>query len=158
MLEACTDPQTQRWTTVPVPYTAEHARSYVHEHVPAGWASGTELTFAVCDSTTGTPLGSIALRLPPGETAEIGFWAHPDARGRGVMTDAVGALCRWAFAVLGLPQVIWRAEAGNEASRRVAEKSGFTVGEVQPGALPGRQGPVDAWVATLVPRPGAPVR
>jgi RimJ/RimL family protein N-acetyltransferase len=37
----------------------------------------------------------------------------------------VRAICGWAFDALGLHRIQWRAEVGNEASRRVAEKVGF---------------------------------
>ncbi|WP_165977794.1 GNAT family N-acetyltransferase [Nonomuraea diastatica] len=52
--------------------------------------------------------------------AEIGSWADPRARGRGVATDAVRAVCRWAFATLDLEIIEWGCEIVNTASRRVA--------------------------------------
>ena len=33
---------------------------------------------------------------------EVGYWAHPDARGRGVMRAAMPLVVRWAFAELGV--------------------------------------------------------
>ena len=47
VLAACSDPLIARWTTVPSPYTAEHARGFVEELMPEGWADGTEYGFAV---------------------------------------------------------------------------------------------------------------
>ena len=41
VLEQCTDPVSQRWTTVPVPYSLDDARSFVTEHAPSAWASDT---------------------------------------------------------------------------------------------------------------------
>src|SRR4051812_28052393 len=81
VLSACTDPETQRWTSVPAPYTAEHARAFVEETAPAGWADGSALTFAVCDSTTGEVLASVAVRQGHHETWDVGYWAIPAARG-----------------------------------------------------------------------------
>ena len=49
VLAACSDPETQRWTTVPSPYTAAHATGYVEEATVRGWADGTDLSFAVCE-------------------------------------------------------------------------------------------------------------
>ena len=147
VLVACTDPETQRWTTVPVPYTAEHARGFVEEHSPAGWASGTDCGFAVCDLAGGELLGAITLRQrPPHETWDVGYWSVPAARGRGVMSEALAELCRWGFAELGTERIEWYAEVGNWASRRVAEKAGFTVEGVQRAGLPGRRGRRDGWV------------
>lgn len=147
VLAACRDAETQRWTTVPSPYTAEHARAFVGEVSARGWAEGTDLGFAVCDRTTGAVLGAVAVRRRPAHDCwDVGFWAAPAARGRGVMTDALGALCRWAFAQLGAERVEWYAEVGNWASRRVAEKAGFTVEGVQRAGLPARDGRRHGWV------------
>jgi RimJ/RimL family protein N-acetyltransferase len=147
VLAACTDPQTQQWTTVPVPYTAEHARGFVEEHGPRGWADDSDYGFAVCDRASGEVLAAIALRRRPAhEVHDVGFWAVPSARGRGVVSEALVALCRWAFNDLGVERVEWYAEVGNWASRRVAEKAGFTVEGVQRLGLSGRQGRRDSWV------------
>ena len=79
------------------------------------------------DATTARLLGSIALMGIADGSAEIGYWTAAEARGRGVTTDAVAAMCRWGFAALDLQRVKWRAEAGNHGSRAVAERCGFTV-------------------------------
>ena len=152
VLAACTDPQTQRWTTVPSPYTAEHARGYVEEQTQAGWAAGTDLSWAVCDSTSGTPLASIALRQAQHGAWDVGYWAAPAARGQGVVSEGLAVVCRWGFAELAAPRIEWYAEVGNWASRRVAEKAGFTVEGVLRGGLPTRDGGrADAWVGGRLP-------
>jgi RimJ/RimL family protein N-acetyltransferase len=87
--------------------------------------------FAVADPATDRLLGSIAIfDLKPGRDAEIGYWTHPDARGRGVMTEACGLAVRHAFAReveggLGLQRVQISAADGNEASHRVIRDNGF---------------------------------
>ena len=152
VLTACTDPETQRWTTVPSPYTAEHARAFVGEVSAQGWADGTDLGFAVCDSTSGVVLGAVAVRRRAAHDCwDVGFWVTPAARGQGVMSDALGVVCRWAFAELGAQRVEWYAEVGNWASRRVAEKAGFTVEGVQRAGLPARDGRRVAWVGARLP-------
>jgi RimJ/RimL family protein N-acetyltransferase len=151
VLTACTDPLTQQWTTVPVPYTAEHARDYVTGHDRAGWEEGGDLALAVCDAPGGEVLGAVALRRQPvRDVFDLGYWATPAARGRGVLTEAVGALCRWAFAQ-GAARIEWYAAVGNWASRRVAEKAGFRVEGVQRAGLPGRDGRRDCWVGARLP-------
>ena len=57
---------------------------------------------------------------------EVGYWTHPDARGRGVMTKAVALVLEHAFDVLGLRRVKAYAAVGNAASRHVLEASGLT--------------------------------
>jgi RimJ/RimL family protein N-acetyltransferase len=73
------------------------------------------------------------------------------ARARGIATDSVRVLCRWAFDVLGLDLIEWRAEVGNLASRRVAEKAGFRVEAVLRQRLVHRGMRVDAWVGSMLP-------
>jgi RimJ/RimL family protein N-acetyltransferase len=147
VLAACTDPAIQRWTTVPVPYTAEHARHFVEEHGPKGWVDDTDYGFAVCDSTSSDLLAAVSVRRHAARDAwDVGYWAVPSARGTGVVTDALGVVCRWAFAELGAERIEWYAEVGNVASRRVAEKAGFTVEGVLRSGIPGRDGRVDCWI------------
>src|SRR3954447_16891237 len=40
VLEQCTDPVSQRWTTVPVPYSPQDATRFVTEIVRSGWTGG----------------------------------------------------------------------------------------------------------------------
>lgn len=146
------DPETQRWTSRPVPYLPEHATETVQRRAPAGWAEGRRLTWAVCDSTTGEVLADVALF--PG--ADDGIWVVafaclPVARGQGVVPDAVGAVARWAFAVLGVRRLEWLAAVGNWSSRRVAEKCGFRHEGVLRGGLVLRGELVDGWIAALLP-------
>ncbi len=153
VLAACDDPLVQRWTQVPVPYTPEHARDYV-EGADARWRRGEELGLAVCDSTTGEVLASAGLRPYGDGTWDVGCWAVAGARGRGVVPEAVAALSRWAFAVLGAQRVQWRASTRNWSSRRAAQKAGFTAEGVLRGGLLHRGQREDAWLAAR--RPGDP--
>ena len=60
-------------------------------------------------------------------TGEIGYWTHPDARGRGVMTEAVRAVADHAFDPAGLDRshLVLHVAAGNAASNAVAVAAGF---------------------------------
>jgi RimJ/RimL family protein N-acetyltransferase len=155
---ACQDPEIQRWTRVPSPYTREHAREFLTESVPAGWRDDTAYTFAVCDSVTADVLAAVGLhRNRTDNVAEIGYWVAAWARGHGVATDAVATVCRWGFGAVGLARIDWHAAVGNVGSRRVAERVGFSV----EGRLRSRLelGGVrhDAWVAGLLPDDVGPV-
>jgi RimJ/RimL family protein N-acetyltransferase len=152
VVAACSDVETVRWTSVPEDYTVEHARSWVGETAAAGWASGTDLSFAVCDSTSGEVLASVALRPRCDEGVwDVGYWCTPSARGQGVVPEAVGTLCRWGFAELGARRIEWKAGVGNWASRRSAEKAGFRVEGVLRKGLAQRGEHVDAWIGALLP-------
>jgi RimJ/RimL family protein N-acetyltransferase len=89
--------------------------------------------------------------IPAGRLTLVGYWVDPRVRGQGVATEAVRTLCRWAFAALDLELVEWRAEVGNVASRRVAEKAGFLVEATLRRRLVHRGARVDAWVGSLLP-------
>lgn len=149
-LAACQDPEIARWTTVPSPYTETDAEQWCGPVTDAGWQAGTAATFVVLDSTTGSLLGSVGLGSITEREAEVGWWAAREARGTGVTTQAVGALCRWGFAALGLDRINWRAEVGNWPSRAVAEKCGFTVEGVRRRELLHGGEAVDGWVGSLL--------
>lgn len=153
VLRVCSDPVVQRWTSVPAPYTPEHARDYVAGRL-RGWQTGRDLGLAVCDSTTGRLLASVALRAGAADGRwEVGCWAAPEARGRAVVPQAVGALCRWALAQpeLRVARLEWLAETTDYASRRAAEKAGFTAEGVLRAGLAHRGEHRDAWIAARLP-------
>jgi RimJ/RimL family protein N-acetyltransferase len=159
---ACQDPESARWTTVPVPYARSDAEWYLGDHVPAEWTRGRNAGFAIADASD-TYVGAIDLRLsdPEGTDAEIGFLVAPWARGHGYATAAVRTLCAWAFDALGIDRIVWMAYLGNDASRRVAEKAGFTIEGVGRAVCVQRGRRLDAWVGSLLsadPRPNATPR
>jgi RimJ/RimL family protein N-acetyltransferase len=70
---------------------------------------------------------------------DTGFWVRESAQGRGVATEATNALVRYAFGALGMRRVGLTHSGGNEASRRIAERLGFSFEGIQKDAnvLPG---------------------
>lgn len=152
--EACQDPEIQRWTRVPSPYAFADAELFVATISPSGWLEGSGASFGVKDATTGRLLASVGLHgiSPRDRSAELGYWAAPWARGAGVTTDAARAVCRWAFDTELVDHIIWMAQVGNDASRRIASKLGFVEDGVLRARLLSSDGTrVDAWHATLLP-------
>lgn len=151
VLAAGGDPLVRRWIGDEPP-TADRARRYVEEAAPAGWAADTAYAFAIIEAADGTVLGDVTLRRagPPGIWS-VGYWSAPAGRGTGAVTEAVRAVCRWGFDELGAQRVEWRAPAGNWASRRVAEKAGFTVEATLRSGLARPDGRVDAWLGARLP-------
>ncbi|KQT94178.1 hypothetical protein ASG49_04520 [Marmoricola sp. Leaf446] len=151
VLEQCTDAGTQAWTTVPVPYTLDDAKTFVRHLVPGGWEADAEWGFAVTapdDDGTERFAGGVALNRRGAGLAELGYATSPWARGRGVTERACRLLVRWGFEERGLEVVDWTAKKWNWPSRRVAWRLGFAVGQErhwmqQRGAL------VPAWHGTL---------
>jgi RimJ/RimL family protein N-acetyltransferase len=147
---ACQDPELhRRLTGLPWPYRISDAAAFVGERAPRLMAEGTALQLGVF---TGDELaGSVALSTIDrgADTASLGYWTAPWARGRRVAERAARALLQWAFgAGLGLTRVDWRATVGNHPSRLTALRLGFTMIGEQPGAGP--ESP-DKWLAALLP-------
>ncbi|MFR9779258.1 GNAT family N-acetyltransferase [Micromonospora sp. MS34] len=152
VVATCRDEETRRWTSVPQPYPREHAEGYLRDLVEASWARGTAACYAIADSDD-RYAGSIDLRIAPADplVADVGFMTAPHARGRGYMPAALSALGAWGFTTLGLARVEWRANVGNTASRRVAEKAGFVFEGTARAGIQHRGERVDVWVAGLLP-------
>jgi len=148
---ACRDPESARWTSIPVPYEPADAEFFVHDHLPGQWARGAAAGFAIADGQD-RYVGGIDLRLDPGEeqAGEIGFLVAPWARGLGYAPAAVRTICAWGFTALGLERIVWKAYLDNDSSRRVAEKAGFTLEGVGRGVCLQRGERRDAWVGALL--------
>ncbi|MDI2030015.1 GNAT family N-acetyltransferase [Saccharopolyspora sp. TS4A08] len=142
VFRACQDPEIQRWTTVPVPYTEAVAEGFV-----AG--AGDEPLFAVTECGDDV-LGSFGLVAVEGERAEVGCWVAPWARGIGVGEAAGRALARWALGEAGFRRLEWIADVGNGASLRLAARIGFAPERTLLGHLENRDGTrSDAVLAVL---------
>lgn len=147
-LEQSQDPVSQRWTTVPVPYSRDDARRFVTQAMPGGWAADQEWAFAV--EVDHRYAGTVSLRNEGERRAEIAYGAHPSARGRGVMEAALRLLLEWGFAERDLHTVIWWANKGNWASRKLAWRLGFSCDGTVRSWLPQRGELLDAWVGGLL--------
>jgi RimJ/RimL family protein N-acetyltransferase len=131
MHEGASDPRTVHWLgRMPHPYPRDAAADFLL-HRSDGMAAGTDLHWMLADPDTDALLGTVSLMHIAEGMAEVGYWAHPEARGRGVMTEAVRMACRHAFIApedggLGLHRVHATAAVDNTASRHVLEQAGFT--------------------------------
>ena len=151
--EQCQDPVSQRWTTVPVPYAMSDARDFVEGIVPRGWREDRDYAFAVqARDVEGREryAGTISLRPEGSRRAEIAYGSHPWCRGTGVMERALRLLIEWGFADLDLAMVVWWANKGNWASRKLAWRLGFTMEGTVRSWLPQRGELRDGWVGTLL--------
>jgi RimJ/RimL family protein N-acetyltransferase len=62
---------------------------------------------------------------PAGEDVEVAYRLVRSAWGRGIATEAAGALVAHALGPLGLPRVVAVTYPANQASQRVLDKLGF---------------------------------
>ena len=101
---------------------------------------------AIADPATDELIGSVGIfDLTDDLTfGEIGYWAHPAARGRGLMTAAVGLVLEHAFETLGLQRVKAYAARDNAASRAVLTANGMTEQGVERLGTVVAEGRVDA--------------
>jgi RimJ/RimL family protein N-acetyltransferase/predicted HAD superfamily Cof-like phosphohydrolase len=146
----CTDPEIQRWTTVPSPYTRADAEGFVTSVVPSGWRKGSP-TWAVrtVEEGAATLVGMVSLHDVADGKGEIGYWLAGSARGRGTMTRAVGLVLDAAFGPLGLETVMWRADVGNWSSWKVAWRAGFRKEGTVRALNPRRGRWADGWIGTI---------
>ena len=118
---------------IPQPFTIEDARFWLKDLAEQA-SAGTRFNWCVADTGTDQGLGNLTLfgihTRGDVRDAELGYWMHPEAQGRGVMSEAVRELARWYFAAqgdggFGGRRLFIRTAATNTAARRTAEKAGF---------------------------------
>lgn len=108
----------------PSPYTRADGEAWLAIAVP----EEPRHNFAI--EVDGAAVGGIGLRF--GEdvhrrSAEIGYWLGEEYWGRGIVTEAVGALTRHALATFDLVRVEAHVYAPNAGSARVLEKNGYVL-------------------------------
>ena len=132
VMEACSDPETQQWLPLPDPYSLVDAESYISDCQQADPAR--RWAFCLADAETDECLGSLDVHMDRrGDavaTGEVGYWMHPEGRGRGLMTAAVQLVQVYALTPTedgggGLERMSLLAADPNSASRRVATNAGF---------------------------------
>jgi RimJ/RimL family protein N-acetyltransferase len=62
----------------------------------------------------------------------LGFWIRSRETGKGYASEIAQALSRYAFEALGAKKLVSMHAQGNDGSRRVLEKTGFTCDEILP--------------------------
>jgi RimJ/RimL family protein N-acetyltransferase len=149
IVEACSDRESAGWLgSLPQPYGEADARWW-REHVLEEAAEGRRITWIVADPHTDELLGAVDLfDIREGWDAEIGYWAHPSARGRGLTTAACRLVLSHAFRPaeqggVGLVRVQGTAAEGNRASSRVLERIGMRRAGVYRAFVPTRAGRAD---------------
>lgn len=124
--ELIRDPDVLRFTRVPDPTPPGFAETW-YARYEEGRKDGTREGFAILDGD-GMFLG---LALAPSidrtaRTVELGYIVAPAGRGRGVATEALRRLTEWAFDELEARRSELFISVENEASKRVAERSGYS--------------------------------
>ncbi|WP_169747701.1 GNAT family N-acetyltransferase [Demequina subtropica] len=107
------------------PLTLAGREAQVTEYARASEA-GEQFRFAMLDKATGAFIGGAGLHTRVGPDAlEVGYWITAAREGEGLVTEAVGALARAAFASGAARVEIW-CDPENDRSNAVAERCGFS--------------------------------
>jgi len=124
---------------------AEHYRTWLVE------GQGDDLRLAVEACTDGRLVGSVSLRFGghPGQ-GDTGYWIGVPFQGRGLGTDALALTAHLAFRHLAAQSLYAWVFVGNDASRRVLERTGFTLARTVPGRVKKRGARVDEWHFVLL--------
>lgn len=140
-----------RWLDgrIPWPYPADGAASYVAASL-AQAARGDRSHWAITlRKGTADLIGIIELWPDDGVSQnQRGFWLDPAFQGQGLMTEAVERVTEYAFTELGWPH-LWLTNAqDNHASRRIKEKQGARLVDLQIGQFVGGRCEQMVWQLT----------
>ncbi|MEG1421192.1 MAG: GNAT family N-acetyltransferase [Citrobacter sp.] len=108
-------------------------------------------TFVIRQHHDATPLGDIGLQIShlyPQE-ADIGYVIIPEAQGKGIASEAVRAVCEYAFQHAGVTAINAYVLADNKGSVRILEKTGFVRTQVLEQAYEVNGVRYDDWVYRL---------
>ncbi len=88
-----------------------------------------DLPFLMIAKASGRLIGTCGLHRTAWDVpkTEVGYWVRSSESGKGYVTEAVDRLVAFAFEALAAERIEIVTDAENLASRRVAERCGFTL-------------------------------
>jgi RimJ/RimL family protein N-acetyltransferase len=121
----------QEWAALPpgAPHDPAGVWRWLAADVHRFRAAGLGVHVAILDRDTGAYVGAMSLFNTDWRRrcTEVGYGVRSGRQGRGYLTEALSALTAWALSDGGVHRVELRSDPGNAASRRVAEKAGYTL-------------------------------
>lgn len=119
------DAAVRTYAHLPAPeYTRESVVEMIDGVIGQGLADGDLAVLTIADARTNRFVGSLVLFDVTPETAEVGFWLHPEARGAG-RTGAALTLAAQFARQSGLSRLTARTVVDNIPSQRVLTTAGF---------------------------------
>ena len=110
---------------IPHPYPEGIASAFVAK-ARESTLLGRDLTLMITPGDDdATIMGLVSARPGPGDCASIAYWLGRHYWGRGIATEAVGAVLAAIFARTAVCAVVTNVRLTNPASARVLEKCGF---------------------------------
>jgi ribosomal-protein-alanine N-acetyltransferase len=119
------EPWEPRWTPDELDRTAWRLRISRYRE---DYAQGTAIALFIFEKSSGKLAGGITLgniRHGVSQSGHVGYWIGERFGGRGLMTDAVKVVARFAFDTLRLHRIEAACIPDNIRSIRVLEKAGF---------------------------------
>ena len=110
---------------LPHPYTKKNAVEWIAMNNATAHRKKKKDRLAFAVEYKKEVVGSIGLHKLEAHKAEIGYWLAPHAWGKGLMTEAVSAVTKYALGTLKLRRIYATAFVNNKASQRVLEKAGY---------------------------------
>jgi len=136
MYDYACDPEVTRYLLWQPHESLSYTKRYLDE-VMRQYKAHNFFDFAIVCKEDGRMIGTCGFtRLDPvNHSAEIGYVLSPAYWGRGIASEAVEIILRFAFCNLGVHRVEARYMPGNAASRRVMEKKGMVFEGVERDAI-----------------------
>ena len=127
VFEYARNPAVLHYTTGSPPQGIGETREFLE----AALSDPSTYVWAVRDKPAGPVVGAIELGIRAPDTGQLDYALAASHWGRGLMTEAVGAIASWAFAEIAtLTHIMSAVRPENAGSWRVLEKCGFTrIGE-----------------------------
>ncbi|GAA1324140.1 GNAT family N-acetyltransferase [Leucobacter albus] len=130
------DPAVREFGHLPEPeYTPASVRAMIERDAAPGLERGDLAVLAIANAADDAFVGSLVIFDVRADSAEVGFWLHPSARGRGFASSALALAAEFAQRS-GLSTVTARTAADNAASQRTLESAGFRAGTTETATAP----------------------
>jgi RimJ/RimL family protein N-acetyltransferase len=121
--QACQDKEILYWTTIPRPYTLEHAQGFISGEVA-------EYKIWAIEDKHSKPVGVISIHtVDEAGNAEIGYWVAPWGRGKGATKDAIALVEKYAKTDAKIKFVQACISDLNTISQKVAQDAGLIKAE-----------------------------
>ena len=121
------DPSVAEFQSWSLPYPVEKSKEHIARFIElAKFTDGESFGYVIADPVIDVMLGDIVVILGwAGRSAEIGYSLTPEARGRGIATDAVRHIIRHLFDVVEVRRIHASLHPDNVASMMLLERLGF---------------------------------
>lgn len=132
-------------------YSEASVLSLIDGPISEGIARGDLAVLTIADAATDEFSGSLVLFGPQSDSIEVGFWIHPDHRGKGISTAAL----RLALELVrrsGFTRLTARTVPENIPSQRSLARAGFTLeGQARDVAPSGQEATLLTYMRAIEP-------